>query len=243
MSQASELSDAQVAALTFRDQLLGQTTTRGKTSIDRVWTVCQDLIDAGKRITVAEVGRTTEQRWGSPKAQGIRDQPDRLKRLVDLCATAQMDLDTASVSRKSYASSKVEALISEVADQTVRAKIRSIAEERDQLKQDLKNLRQAYQRLTPISELTPEQCYDETPSLPSTAPAADDNHPRTAADIFSEAEKQAVQKFLSDKFLYDEGFKIDPVLGLVTSQGRILLPIAFVEALRKVAEHEKRPAV
>ncbi len=229
-------SNAGVVAAAFRDELLEKSTARGRASVERIWTVCQELIAAGKPITVAEVGRITEKRWGGPKAQGIRDQPDRLKRLVDLSATILKEAEGNYPGRNSKAATKVDALVAEVGDQTVRARIRAIVEERDQLRRDLQTLRKAYQRLTPIKDLTPEQCYREIPA-PSAAQASSDVAPLLApAQTFTQVEKLAARQFLDEGFLYDEGLKVDEVQGLVTADGRIVLPAAFITALRKIAD-------
>lgn len=233
-TEAEGRTEEEVAAAAFRDELLQSTTARGRTSVQRVWAVCQELIESGKPITVAEVGRITEKRWGGPKAQGIRDQPDRLKRLVDHCAAMQKKAEGYRPSRATRKGDKVDALVAEVADQTVRARIRAIAEERDQLRHDLQILRKAYQRLAPVRDLTAEQCYGELPAPNPAHAGSSAVPPSSPTQTFTNAERESVRKFLDENFLYDEGFRIDEIHGLVTGEGRIVLPIAFITALRKV---------
>ena len=129
---------------------------------------------------------------------------------------------------------KVDALVAEVADQTVRARIRAIAEERDQLRHDLQILRKAYQRLAPVRDLTAEQCYGELPAPNPAHAGSSAVPPSSPTQTFTNAERESVRKFLDENFLYDEGFRIDEIHGLVTGEGRIVLPIAFITALRKV---------
>lgn len=229
----SNITDAKIVAMAFRDQLLAQSTNRGRRSVERIWTVCAELIAANKPLTVARIGRETEARWGSPKAQSIRDQPTRLKRLVDLCVAVQRDQGGATPVR-SAGSASLEAMLAEVGDQSIRAKLRAMAEERDNLRRDLTILRQAYQRLAPIDELTAEQCYDEAASM-SRAPQATSPGKSLSDASFTDAERSAVRRFLDEDFLFDEGFKIDSVQGLIREEsGRIVLPAAFVTALRKL---------
>lgn len=229
----SNVTDAQIVAIAFRDQLLAQSTNRGRRSVERIWTICAELIAANTPLTVARIGREAEARWGSPKAQSIRDQPNRLKRLVDLCAAVQAGQGGATSVRPA-GSASLEAMLAEVGDQSVRAKLRAMAEERDNLHRDLTILRQAYRRLAPIDELTAEQCYDEVASM-SRAPQATSPGSGLSDTSFTDPEKSAVRRFLDEDFLFGEGFKLDPVQGLIREEsGRIVLPAAFVTALRKL---------
>ncbi|WP_036289135.1 gamma-mobile-trio protein GmtX [Methylosinus sp. PW1] len=237
-AEENDPSDTKLAE-EFKNGLLENTTARGRASIERVWTACCELIAAGKPITVSAVGRITKERWGGPKEQGIRDQPDRLKRLVDLCAASQKETEAVRKRgrSKSRGEAAIEELVAEVRDQTTRVRIRAVAEERNQLRRDLLTLRKAYGRLTPIAALTPEQCYDALPQADAEADAPETAVlPAPAEEAFTEAERDAVRRFLDEEFLFDEGFKIDEVRGLLSEQGRIVLPLAFVTALRKVID-------
>jgi hypothetical protein len=89
------------------------------------------------------------------KTQSIRDQPERLKKLVDLCAQAQRHDEKIDV-RSPLPKSKTERLLNGVTDQTARAQLQSIVYERDRLQTEIKALRPAFARLSPISNLTEE---------------------------------------------------------------------------------------
>lgn len=219
----------------FRDELIAKSSARGQKSIARIWEACEELLRDGRRITVAEVGRITEKRWGGPKEQSIRDQPDRLKRLVEMCAEAQ-GAERIPDESPSRAGVRIDKLVSQISDQLLRARVRAIAEERDRLRRDVAMLRKGFQRLAPISGLTMEQCYGELPQKAAeidagTAPAIDEQ--------FSAEEIAAVAKFLDPDFLFDENMEIDDRRGLVSAQGRNILPRAFITALRKVVEGKR----
>lgn len=215
-------------AVEFRDELLDSTNNKGCITVGRVWQACEELTSTGRAITVAAVGRLTEYRWGAPKTQSIRDQPARLKRLVDLCAAAQSDMPQPN--KASGQAGELEVLLEEISNLVTRSTVRAIIHERDGLRRDNRALRGAFQRLSPIGQLTPQQCYNKAEADPNVrSPSVE------LQSMFTELETTAVRRFLDANFLYDEGLEIDEVQGLTTTSGRIVLPIQFVSALRKIS--------
>ena len=214
-----------LVASQFRDELLATTNDRGRRTINNIWLVCDEMFRAGDPISVAEVGRRLHARFEGPKAQSIRDQPERLKRLVDLCAQV-------GPRPKPLGTREEEGILGEISDQTVRARIRLVLDERDRLKRELTALRKVFGRLSPIKTLTVEQCYGSANE--SEHDRSEDGH-LVSLNTFTSDEKAAIRKFLSPGFLQDEGFRIDDRLGLLSDEsGRSILPPAFIRALRKI---------
>ncbi len=171
----------------------------------------RELLRDGRRITVAEVGRITEKRWGGPKEQSIRDQPDRLKRLVEMCAEAQAP--SASRTRALRVRVvRIDKLVSQISDQLLRARVRAIAEERDRLRRDVAMLRKvpasSADLRTDDGAVLRELPQKAAEIDAGTAPAIDEQ--------FSAEEIAAVAKFLDPDFLFDENMEIDDRRGLVS---------------------------
>jgi hypothetical protein len=216
-------SPGYLAAQQFRDELLSGTTERGRKTVENVWTVCEEMALAGEEVFVAEVGRRLKSRFGGPNAQSIRDQPERLKRLVDLVAEATQSSKPAPGRRE-------DDLLADIKDQTIRAQVRLALEERDRLRKEVTALKKAFERIAPIRDLSAEQCYRPMPD------GAPEEASPSAKDAFAADERAAVRRFLSPGFLHDEGFRIDDRLGLLSDEtGRSILPPAFVRALRKIS--------
>ncbi|WP_425311759.1 gamma-mobile-trio protein GmtX [Microvirga massiliensis] len=213
-------------AQAFRDELLALTTARGRATISRLWAACDEMLRSGETITVAEIGRRLTSKYGGPKAQSIRDQPSRLKRLVDLCAAIQ---------RKSEAEQhrvKLGSIVPLITDSTLQARVRWLEESSARDRQDALAAKRALQRLAPVRDLTPEQCYGPFPQNPSSSSGALSPNQST----LSEPEKQSIRDFLDPTFLYNEGLRIDEALGLLNDEtGRIVMPVTFVRALRKIS--------
>lgn len=219
-----------LVASQLRNELLADTTERGRRTIQNIWLVCEEMFCAGESITVAEVGRRLDTRFGGPKAQSIRDQPERLKRLVDLCAEI-------GGRAKPLPAREEEGVLGDIRDQTVTARVRAMLGERDALRKEVTALRKAFQRLAPIDALSADQCYGPGPGGARGADAA-----APAPHAFTPDEKAAVRKFLEANFLRDEGFRIDDSLGLLSDDtGRTILPPAFVRALRKIVGFTPSP--
>jgi hypothetical protein len=122
-------------------------------------------------------------------------------------------------------------LLVDIPDQTARARVRLVIEERDRLRKDVAALRKAFERLAPVSRLTAVQCYGDTSGVPGGETTQHAEGVQFTAD-----ERMSVRRFIDKDFLYGEGFKIDDHLGLLADgSNRIVSPIAFIRALRKVA--------
>jgi hypothetical protein len=67
----------------------GDWDSRLKRSLERIKAVCDDTEKHGGRIYVGRIGKLCQAQFGGPAAQSIRNQPDTLKRYVDLRSAGQ----------------------------------------------------------------------------------------------------------------------------------------------------------
>lgn len=114
----------------------------------RAWSIT----NAAQKVTVATVGTLTEKRWGSPKEQSIRDQPERLKRLVELVSLAQK-FNSSSPKRRGH---EYESDLSKFLDQGAKARLRHALQELDQARSEIKMLKKAFRKLAPIDQIIHE---------------------------------------------------------------------------------------
>lgn len=223
------------AEIFFRDQF-AHTTERGKKTLTRLREVCLELIEADEPIIVATVGRILKKRYGGPDAQSIRDQPARLRRLVELYTQFQRERNPPPPPSRQNDKD----LLVQVDDLKLRAELRHVIAERDRLLDETRALRQAFKRLAPIKDLTPEQCQGPICGIPSSA------SPSGQANGFTDGERQAAARFLDPDFLYDEGLRIDEELGLIRdSTARLIAEVPLITALRKItgaaANNQEQP--
>jgi hypothetical protein len=205
-----------------------ETTKRGQKTLENIRAVCLEMISAKEEIIVAKVGRTLKERHGGPDVQSIRDQPERLKRLVEMYAAYQQAL----VSKRERPERRTEQRLTEINDLGLRAELREVIAERDELKAQVKALRQAFKRLQPIERLTSDQCYGPVAEGTSIAQVGE----VSATPLFTPDEVHAVTHFLSEDFLYQEGLRIDDGIGLMQEESnRFLIEFPFITALRKIA--------
>ena len=222
-----EAEAALAAAEAFFHLRHSETTKRGQKTLENIRAVCLEMASAKEEIIVAKVGRTLKKRYGGPDVQSIRDQPDRLKRLVEMYAAYQQAL----VPKRERPERRTEQRLAEINDLGLRAELRELIAERDELKAQVKVLRQAYKRLQPIEKLTPEQCYG--PVAERTSIVQFDE--TTSTPLFTPDEARAVTHFLNEDFLFDEGLRIDEGTGLIKDESnRLLLGFPFITALRKI---------
>jgi hypothetical protein len=120
--------------------------------------------------------------------------------------------------------SKTEHLLNGETDQTARAQLRSIVYERDRLQTEIKALRPAFARLSPISNLTEEGSCGPISEFKAEEPA----------DLLTKEERRQIGRFLDPEFWYNEGFQLDEVRGLLSSSGRALATADFLHGLRKI---------
>jgi len=223
-----EAEAALAAAEAFFQVRHTETTKRGQKTLENIRTVCLEMISAKEEIIVAKVGRTLKERYGGPDVQSIRDQPDRLKRLVEMYAVYQQAL----VPRRERPERRTEQRLAEINDLGLRAALREVIAERDELKAQVKALRQAFKRLQPIERLTSDQCYGPIAEGTSIAQVGE----AAATPLFTPDEVRAVTHFLNEEFLFDEGLRIDEGIGLTKDESnRLLLGFPFITALRKIA--------
>ncbi|WP_156385965.1 gamma-mobile-trio protein GmtX [Devosia sp. Root685] len=208
-------------AKSFRDTLLDKTDRPN--SINRIWEACLDLEKSGVKITVAEVGRVTVARWGSPKTQSIRDQPLKLTRLVELCAAAQRQ-GTANGPRGPRNESRIDSILAGVADQTDRAWLRQMSVECSDLKRENRALKKAFLKLAPLATSGGTRS-DNTPG---------DEPMPTYQPILSGDERSQLARAADREFWYNEGYNVDAIHGLLTSSGRAILSASFFQGLQKV---------
>lgn len=105
--------------------LLGRiTNARQKLSLERLKSACDYLEENGIRITPAKIeAYCVDRKWDGPKAQSIRNSKEVLKWYVDLRSSGQ------KVQRQSPSRASEEPVI---ADESIRAYVRLLKEERDQ---------------------------------------------------------------------------------------------------------------
>jgi hypothetical protein len=185
---------------------------RLKQSLERVKEACDFLEVSNASITPTSVGRYCEGKWGGPKAQSIRNQPEKLLRYVDT-RKGQQKLPLAS--RRSG----VEPIIH---DETLRAWVSLLRAERDEairLKDRIVHGLRSVPGI-PIDELI----GNGFKSLPAARP--------TSLKAASPSAVSALKKLLNKDALAKVGLELhkDRIRNCATND--VLLEKAEVEALR-----------
>lgn len=211
--------EAWAEAREFRNFLLA--TAKRPETIVRIWQACLQIDTSTKSITVANVGRVTEQHWNSPKTQSIRDQPTSLKRLVELCAAAQRKEVKPTNHAAEYKG--FDNLVVEISDPNSRAKLRQILAENTRLRKEVKALRAAYLQLEPPrAPVSPAQKAQDT-----SVDEAPLSHSLTSE------ERRELERAVDPSFWYDEGYTLNEIHGLMSASGRTILKSAFFRGLRR----------
>lgn len=189
---------------------------RLKASLKRVKEACDFLEASSGAITPTSVGRFCETKWGGPKAQSIRNQPDILLRYIDT-RKGQQKLPMEKGNRVS------EPVIH---DETVRAYVSLLRAERDEAVRNTSRIIQGLRKIPgiPIDELIGN----------GFKPIPADTKPLMNA-ISSNA-ASALTKLLNDTHLAKTGLELrkDRLRNSLT--GEVLLEKSEVEALRELSQ-------
>lgn len=135
--------NAQQTVATAYDQLLEQSTNpRQRTSLERIKAAC-DFLDAnGLKISPASVERyCLDRQWDGPKAQSIRNSKDVLMRYLQLRQSSQ----------KWSKPAKADSEGPEIADESLRAYVQLLKEERDQAVAEKARIEAGLRKLPGIS--------------------------------------------------------------------------------------------
>ncbi|MCZ8316606.1 gamma-mobile-trio protein GmtX [Phreatobacter sp.] len=210
-------------------------TDRARRTLRNIRSVCLEFLADGRPVYVAAVARELVTKYGGPKEQSIRDQPLRLRLLVELYGREQQAEATASGAqsngRKGQKASKDESVLDAITDINVRAYVSALMTSLDDAQGELSSLRAAFRRIK-VTHLNHTQCYEQIEECADE----DVSEGRLSRSPLTEAEIDAIRTFLSDRFLYDENMRVDESLGLVSDRsGRLIIGLPFVSALRKMA--------
>ena len=200
-------------------QLIASTSNpRRKASIEAVRDALVKLTGRRESISVAAVARLTEKMPGGPREQSIRNDPNGLKRLIELALLGQPP-STRSTSRNPDNVFDVGDFAG-IPDPVLRSRCQGMAEQVRLLERENARLRAAMKRLQALHHLDEMGASgDLTQANPST--------------VLTEGERQAMSQFLEQ--LAHEGFAVDAGSGeLLSRSGRTVAPPAFIAGLRKL---------
>jgi len=199
----------------YNELLSATLNPRQRESLERISKACDYLEEQGLRITPSAVERyCVERDWGGPKAQSIRNS-EALSKLLKLRCSGQ----TVRQDRKATKSPPL------IADQTLRAYVQLLEEERDQAKAARSRIEAGLRTIpgVPIDDLI-RLGFGEKPLIREEQPSAKLNSVAI----------EAIQLLLTDARLSECGLQLYKDRLRQSLTGNVLLEKRHVEALRKL---------
>jgi hypothetical protein len=124
----------------YRSIIGGDYDSRLKKSLEYIKEVCDEAEKHGGRIYVGRIGRLCREQFGGPAAQSIRNQPDTLKRYVDIRAAEQV-LPARTGQKENGI---------KISDAKVRAYVLLLEEQVRDYEEQIKILKRLFKRITPV---------------------------------------------------------------------------------------------
>lgn len=199
----------------YNELLRAALNPRQRESLERISKACDYLEEQGLRITPSAVERyCVERDWGGPKAQSIRNS-EALSKLLKLRCSGQ----TVRQDRKATKSPPL------IADQTLRAYVQLLEEERDQAKAARSRIEAGLRTIpgVPIDDLI-RLGFGGKPLIREEQPSAKLNSVAI----------EAIQLLLTDARLSECGLQLYKDRLRQSLTGNVLLEKRHVEALRKL---------
>jgi hypothetical protein len=201
----------------YQELLSASSNTRQRESLERINKACDFLEEQGLRITPSAVERyCVERDWGGPKAQSIRNS-QALSKYLKLRESKQ----TVNLDRRAKKSHPL------IPDQTLRAYVQLLQEERDQAKAARSRIEAGLRTLpgVPIDDLI-RLGFGGQPLL---------RNEQSTAKLNSVA-IEAIQLLLTETRLGECGLQLYKDRLRQSLTGNILLEKKHVEALRKLVD-------
>jgi hypothetical protein len=195
--------------------------SRLKGSLRNIKEVCDEREKHGGRIYVGRIGRLCREQFGGPAPQSIRNQPDTLKRYIDLRAAEQ--LLPAETGRKETGP--------KISDPKIRAHVLLLEEQVRDYEEQVRILKKLFEKIAPvgIDKLIAEAFSNGTPL--ALLPTSNES-PTTEVNgiCLSEPARRALEKITSEAHL--------KVFRLSLYKGRVIN-----EMTRKFLEKEEYQAL
>lgn len=176
----------------YRSIADGEYDPRLKRSLQNIKEVCDEIEKHGGKIYAARVGRLCKEKFGRPAAQSIRNQPDTLKRYVDLRAAEQ--------SLRVDAGQKESKL--KISDPKIRAYVLMLEEQVRDYKEENGRLKKLFEGIAPveIDQLISDSFSNKAPlRLPSVL--SEPGKSRVNGSRLSKAARQALEKITCESHL------------------------------------------
>jgi hypothetical protein len=191
----------------YRSIIKGDYDSRLKKSLENIKTVCDEIENHGGRIYVGRVGKLCKEQFGGPAAQSIRNQPDTLKRYVDLRSAEQVL--PARISRKGNGI--------QISDPKTRAYVLLLEEQGRDYEEQIRILKRLIESVTPveIDKLIAEAA--STGNLLALPPVFTEPGNKEASGVsLSEPARRALEKITSESHL--KRFRLKLYKGMVVDE-------------------------
>jgi hypothetical protein len=220
--------DADPASQVYDECIAEAGHARTKKSLEALWATLQIMRRDGVRdYGPSRVGEYTEQH-GGPRAQSIRNANGAtFRKLIDAVAATE---GKPRVKAPAHPPSNVELAIAMIPDMAARTLLKMIVEDRRRLQTRENELRTAFARLSVSAGTT-------DPKIPGVqqAEATQPDQQQLARAALSGVEATALRRFLSDDWLEERSWTIDPDGSIVdnTAGGDLVAPPGFVDGIQK----------